>query len=536
MRAVKLTLVLALVAGLSPIAAADVIQSGFIVRIEDREIYFNLGSVAGLEAHDRIRIKRPIAIKHPVTRKKLKDWLPIGSADVTSVGDRLSMAVLEPDMLAQVRVGDVVEAYVERDEEILATAPQPEPEPAAQPEEPPQPEAPLPTLDEETKDVLTVWNATVGQSLDVRISAWEEYLERKPDSPYAAAVHEDLEVLRAQRERMRPSELALEERVVHGLEHKAPTRGRAGEPVPLVFLLDDPKRFGAAWLHYRARGAASYKKGRLRREGDLYLRGAIPAEAVAGPGVEYFVELASDKGDVGAAVGTPDRPEVVDVEPPPIVERFTERRRRSRMSIRATYLDFASFDGRTGQHTDQFFHFEADFLFRLRGILYGIRSGMGVFNGRGGFANRVYERTSDAPEAGFNYGYTELEFRGRHKTAFLGRLAAGVGRDGFGLGVEGRFRLGDEDATNLSLGVTKLAEIGFLTEIRMQWDAVHRVPLGLAVALTDQPSGGDLGVRLATDIGLRTFEWFQPTIRLSYQARTVVHSGLGLGIGLVFDW
>jgi hypothetical protein len=35
---------------------------------------------------------------------------------------------------------------------------------------------------------------------------------------------------------------------------------------------------------------------------------------------------------------------------------------------------------------------------------------------------------------------------------------------------------------------------------------------------------------------LRTLGWFQPTIRLSYQARTVVHSGLGLGLGLVFDW
>lgn len=532
----KSTLALALVVAAPMVARADVIQSGFIVRIEDREIYFNLGEYAGLEARGRIRIKRPIVIRHPVTRKRVKDWLPIGSAKISSVGGRLSMAVLDPDLLAQVRVGDLVEAYVEREEEIAPPAPAAEPAPEQPEAAPVASEEPLPAIDADTKKVLTVWNATVGRRLEVRIAAWEEYLDRNPDSPFAAAVHEDLEVLRAQRERARPVELELEDRVVGGLEHRAPTRGSLHAPVPLVFLIDEPDRFGAAWLHYRTRGAASYKKGRLRREGDFYLRGAIPAEAVVGPGVEYFVELASDKGDVGAAVGAPDSPKLVEVEAAPIVEKFAERSRRSRMSIRATYLDFATFDGRSGKHTDQFFSFEADFLFRLRGRLYGIRSGMGVITGRGGFANEVYERASDAPEAGFNYGYTELEFRGGHKTAFLGRLAAGVGRDGFGLGVEGRFRLGDEDATNLTLGVTKLAEIGFLTEIRMQWDAVHRVPLGLSVALTDQPSGGDLGVRLATDIGLRTFDWFQPTIRLSYQARTVVHSGLGLGLGLVFDW
>ncbi len=536
MRFRNFTLALAIAVGAPTVARADVIQSGFIVRIEDREIYFNLGEHAGLEESGRIRIKRPIVIRHPVTRKRMKDWLPIGSAAVSSVGGRLSMAVLSPALLAQVRVGDVVEAYVEREEEIVPAAPPEEPEPAHPEVEPDAPEEPLPSIDDATKRVLTVWNATVGKRLEVRIAAWEEYLDQNPDSPFAAAVHEDLEVLRAQRERARPVELELEDRVVGGLEHHAPTRGSPHESVPLVFLIDKPDRFGAAWLHYRTRGAASYKKGRLRREDDFYLRGAIPAEAVVGPGVEYFVELASDKGDVGAAVGAPESPKIVDVAAAPIVEKFTERRRRSRMSIRATYLDFATFDDRSGQRTDQFFSFEADFLFRLRGRLYGIRSGMGVITGRGGFANEVYESRSDAPEVGFNYGYTELELRGGYKTAFLGRLAAGVGRDGFGLGVEGRFRLGDEDATNLSLGVSKLAEIGFLTEIRMQWDAVHRVPLGLAVALTDQPSGGDLGVRLATDIGLRTFDWFQPTIRISYQARTVVHSGLGLGLGLVFDW
>jgi hypothetical protein len=116
------------------------------------------------------------------------------------------------------------------------------------------------------------------------------------------------------------------------------------------------------------------------------------------------------------------------------------------------------------------------------------------------------------------------------------RGIAGVGQGGLGFGAEARFRLGVEDGTNLSLGASTVSEIGFLTEIRMQWNAMPDFPLGLAVALTDQPSRGDLGVRLTTDIGYRALSWVQPTLRLSYQGRNVDHTGIGAGLGLVFDW
>jgi hypothetical protein len=514
-------------------ARADTIERGHIVRIEDREIYYDISTKDGLQRGDAVRIKRPIQLKHPVTGKMVSDWLPVGTATVTMVGSSMSLSVLEQELLSRVAVGDIVEALILTP---LEASPEPtRPAPVEQPLDPDEPQQVLPRVDAATAAVLAVWKATSGQRVEVRIGAWEDFLAKNPDSPYAAAIHEDLEVLRAHRDKLRPAELELDESFTGGVEHKPPTRARSGEPLELAFLIDTPE-LAAAWLHYRVRGTSSYSKGVLRRENREYLRGQIPASAVQGPGIEYFVEIATPRGQVGTAVGTPDNPVAVDVPVPALSRQFTERKNRSRVSIQTAYLDFATFDDRDGDHTDGFFMVEADFLYRLRGTLYGIRTGFGVLSGSGGYAERVYDETSPAPKAGFNYGYAELELRGSYKTSFAGRLVMGVGREGFGLGAEGRFRLGDEDETNLSLGASTVDQVGFLTDIRMQWNAMQNFPLGLAVALTDRPNQGDLGVRLTTDIGYRALSWVQPTLRISYQARTVVHSGVGAGLGLVFDW
>ncbi len=156
----------------------------------------------------------------------------------------------DPDPLARVRVGDRVEVLVERIETVAASEPElaPEPPPAelpgANPEIPPA-----------TREVLQVWRGSAGRPIEARIAAWEDYLERTPDSPYAAAIREDPDLLHAERERIRPVELSLEDHRVRGIDHAPPTRARPGQPIDLVFVLEDPGELTAAWLHYRTRGA-----------------------------------------------------------------------------------------------------------------------------------------------------------------------------------------------------------------------------------------------------------------------------------------
>ena len=101
---------------------------------------------------------------------------------------------------------------------------------------------------------------------------------------------------------------------------------------------------------------------------------------------------------------------------------------------------------------------------------------------------------------------------------------------------EFRARLGDPDATNLSLGINTIQDLGFFSDGRLETWPRPDMPVGISVAVTDQPNDGDIGVRLATDIGWRARPWVQPTVRVSWQGRSAAHSGVGGGLGLVFDW
>src|SRR6185503_18463420 len=107
-------------------------------------------------------------------------------ARVSQVGSQLSMAVLDGELAAQVKVGDRVEIYV------VGAATEP---PAAAPPAEPTPED-LPKVDPTTAEILALWSSMAGQWLDARIAGWERYLARHPDSPHAAAIREDLAELR----------------------------------------------------------------------------------------------------------------------------------------------------------------------------------------------------------------------------------------------------------------------------------------------------------------------------------------------------
>jgi len=511
-------------AALPAIARADQIADGVVTKVEEQEIYINLGVGRGLVAGAPVRLKRPVKLRHPITRAEVDDWVPLGSARLKQVGEQLSMAVLDGELAAQVRVGDRAEIYVQG-----AAAPA-APAPATPPSD-------LPKVDPATDEILTLWASMNGQWIDARIAGWERYLARRPDSPHAAAIREDIAELRRLRDLLRSPEDTFESEAVGGVAHHPPHHATAGEAAPLAFLIENEAGLSSAWLHYRRRGEASYKRTLLAREGDLYLRGSIPAEAVRAPGVEYFVEVATAAGQVGTAVGRPEKPIEVDVERPSIASAFTGAPSRSSISLRGSYLDFATFDDRSGERTDRFFMSEADFAYRVSGWLHAVRAGFGSVQGEGGFADQRYDDTNRPDKVGFNYGYAEVELSppGSHLGLLL-RAVSGVGQEGFGVGAEGRVRIGDPDGTNVALGGSRIAELGFLSDLRLQVASIPRVPIGFTVAVTDQPNEGDLGMLFATDVGWRALPWLVPTVRLSYQARTVVHSGVGAGLGLVFGW
>ncbi len=521
--------VLALCALLAPALAHadDEIVRGSVVKIEAQEIYVNIGSERGVEGGASMRIKRPVSLRHPVTRAVVQDWIPLGSASVTQAGAVLSRAVVG-ELVTEIKVGDIAEVLVDR----------PDRQAPAQAAPPPQPPG-APPIDPATAEVLGVFAAQSGQPLDARIAAWERYLSTRATSPYAESIKRDLDQLHTLRDELQPRATVPGSDALVTLRHEPPVVAAAGEPIPLVFVLDQPQQVASAYLHYRVRGNRTYRSVLLVREHDIYLRGAVPAEVVTMAGVDYFVEASTPQGRSGLALGTPIEPIGVKVTKPTLIDKFGSAPGRSSVKIAVDYLDFARFDKRTGDRTDQMVTANVDFTYRLDSIVESLGVGYGVYSGKGGFKDMAWTDATMIPKAGFHYGYADLVVGGRTEGVHVsagGAVIAGVGREGFGMGGEGRVRVGERDGTNLAIIARTIAEVGFLSDIKFTAKPMRSFLIGVSVGATDQPNKGDVGVKLGTELEVLAIKNVSLILRGSWHGRTTTHGGRGGGGGLGFYW
>ena len=520
---------LATIALVAPAHADDEIVRGNVVKVEQQEIYVSVGAKQGVGDGAAIRVKRTVRLKNPVTRANVEDWVPVGSATVTQAGNTLSRAIVG-DLISAIKVGDIVEVLVDRPDRAPVN-PVPAPVPV------PVPAGPAP--DPATVEVLQVFAQQTGQPLDARIAGWERYLSTRGSSPYADAIRRDVETLRDLRDQARPTTSASSTELVTAADHNPASSAVANENLALVFVLQQPDRVASAFLHYRTSGARTFQRLLLTREHDIYLRGIIPARFISPPGLEYFVEVSTPGGRAGLALASPQQPVALRVKAPPLTDQFGAAPGKSSVKIAADYLDFATLDKRAGDRTDRMITANVDFIYRLRSAIQTIGVGYGVYAGEGGFADRAWDTTDPAPRSGFHYGYADVEVGGRVEKIPLsvgGRMIAGVGRSGFGLGVEGRFRIGARDATNLMFAARTIEQVGFLTDIRFGARPAPKLLVGVSVGATNQPTRGDVGVKLATELEWIGFKNVSLILRGSWQGRNIDHGGLGGGGGLGFYW
>lgn len=522
-------LVVGLVVGLAvPATADDEIAKGSVVKVEQQEIYVSLGSRQGVVDGAAIRLKRPIKLKHPVTRATVEDWVPIGSATITQAGGNLSRAVVG-ELVAQIRVGDVAEILIDR----------PDPRPPAEPPGPTPTPTPTPAADPAAVEVLGLFAAQTGQPVEARIAGWERYLSMRAGSPYADAIRKEVDALRDLRDQLRPTATSASTDVVTTVDHEPARAARAGENVPLVFVLAHPERVASAFLHYRPRGARTYRSLLLAREHEIYLRGVIPGAFVTAPGVDYFVEVSTPGGRSGLALGSPTEPVALSVAAPPLTDQFSAAPGKSSVKIAADYLSFSNLDKRAGDRTDKMTTANVDFIYRLGSWVQSIGVGYGIYAGRGGSRDATWTPEVEAPRSAFHYGYADIEIGGRVDAVALsvgGKVIAGVGRDGFGMGAEGRFRIGDRDATNLMFAARTVEQVGFLTDIRFGARPAPKLLVGVSVGATNQPTRDDIGIKLETELEWIGFSNVSILLRGSWQGRDTNHGGLGGGGGLGFYW
>ncbi len=560
---IRSALIVAVIAGA---AHADPV----VLAIDGKDIYVGLGARDGVGAGSELELLHEIVAKDPRTGATLRDHFALGKLQVAKAGDAVCVAHADEELAKRVLAGDRVQllsakrTFVDPWEEQVAASKPVVDDPAA----PPVDHAAL---------ARDAWRDTLGKSPEQRIARWAALEQADPGTPYRKAIDAEIASQRAQAAARDASLTRAKSgapgdrnpRIAHLVAQldstQAPlvmapaVRAVPGKPLDLTFVARHP--LVHAWLFVRAAGEAGFHRIEMVRDGDAYLRATIDGAAVHGPRLEWYAEVATSEGDSTSALGSHDLPLGIAVDPD--VREAPIYAGRSQISLDADYVDF---QGKQNKGFDEYYEIDADFTYRFIDPIYALRIGFGTLSGIGGpksvlddpqTMNCVDLNGYECKRVDFRYVYTELEFRLHRVVALLvrpqiGQLTTDVmegstasrcqGADTsgcsneIGAGLRGRLRLGEEYGTNLVLGASFSRGVGTLLEAAFQWNPHPVVPVKVSVQVTDQPVIDDFGVRLIGDVGLRRLSWVYPSLRLSYQARSIDHSGVSGGLGLNFNW
>jgi hypothetical protein len=500
----------------------------------------------------------------------LRDRFALGTLKVAKSGDAICVAHADAALAKRVLAGDRVRltspkyAFVDPWAEKVAAT-----KTITAPRDPYEPD--------HAKLAHKAWQDTIGQSPEARVAIWQRVLADDPGTPFAKAITAEIASLRAQITERDAALAAARARsgdrapriarladellgsttaalVADRVERVAP-----GKPIELALLQTVP--IDHAWLYARARGDAGFHRVELARAGDAYLRATIDGALVRTPAVEWYVEASALDGQARPVLGSQTAPNTIEVDR--VVDEPPPAHGRSRVDLSFEYVDFG---GPPPGKFDHYYQAEADFMYRFLEPVYSVRLGFGTLSGVGGPKNVIDAHPADCIDdsgtyqcrrVDFSYVYTEVELKLAAHVALLVRPQAGMlttdtmagtasGRCrtaddagcnfGAGLGGRVRLRLGDEVGTNLVIGAGFTSGVGTKLEAAYHWLPAQVVPVRVAVEVTDEPVPSDFGVRLIGDVGLRKLAWVYPSLRVSYQARDLQHTGYAGGAAVSFDW
>jgi hypothetical protein len=316
----------------------------------------------------------------------------------------------------------------------------------------------------------------------------------------------------------------------------------AGKSITLVVEIEGAS---GAVLHTRAPTEVSYTTVPMKLVGADYYGGTLPPERSASPGVDYFVEAVTETGEATALIGSAEKPERLNV-----VDAPTPASHQRHDSVASVATDFANWN--LGNNNDFVLQTEGYVGMRFADEgLRAVRSGFGVYRGRGGSLEELDSQGLDGRDVGLTYGYLEGEYGVSHFTGLAARVLVGLEREGLTAGFLGFIRLGNDRETNLLLGAEVLGTIGIRGITQLELATFPRFPILLRTEVTNQPAGytgsdsgppttsherGDVGGRAIAQLGFRVVPPLVLAVRGSYQGRTINHAGPGFGGGVTYTW
>jgi hypothetical protein len=518
---------------------------GCVVKVSGSEIFIDIGSAAGAAAGREVEFYRKVAVKHPVTGKTVEDRFFIGKDAIVQAGSLLSLVVIKTAFTHTPVVGDpvvllkpvIMPIEVESVEALEAVG-------AAEGAEAAGggacPEAACPACDEEGLLVNAVWLKTLGRSIDDRIELWKAFLLSRPSSPYGKQIIKHLAWL----EEMKKAEFHLSElsqaAPLSKVYHQGPRKVFEGMALDVTVETPDPQTVDKVILHYRRKGEKFYTAQVMERNGDFTWHFSLSPSHVKRPGVEYFIEVVGTDGKQRAAVASAGEPALTKVAGP-LMKPF-DKKGKSQWSTSFEYVDFYYKDA----HRDYFWKLETDFLYKLRTVLYGVRMGLGFFEGQGGRLKDVESGEAGDPflePLSFAYLFMEMELRVVKYFYVSGRFLAGTALQGWGephegdviLGGQGRIRIG-EDWAYLILAGSFTRDAGVEAELSVNIEVLKKFPIAGYVLVTDLPVQEEWGVRLVGQFGWRPAEWIALSLRGGWNIRTIRHEGWSVGAVTELRW
>jgi hypothetical protein len=521
-----------LVCAASAAAGGPAIHRGVILQIEDGQAIVDLGKKDGLRADLPARVNKRYVLVHPVTKAKIEDELPLGEAKVTSVSESIASVAL--GAITKAAVGDIVVV-------TLSEAEERKPE-----DRPPVTVGCAPCRqDPAAMKVHTAWLLALREDAAGRKNLWLEFLHKNPDSPYKPYVQREMAFL----DSLLDVKPRGEEWDTSTYADSSLDRAYEGESLePAIVLPARARRhLQAVYLYHRRPGAPLFERLEMRPDGDGYYRATLPRQAVARPGVEYFVESVNVAGKAEGIFASARQPWKVQVEPPPL--RPDEKAGRSRFNLSYSQVDYYL----SKASHDFFWKMDASFTYRVDfHWLRSFKLGFGFFEGFGGDAVVIERIGAGGPgkldALAFSFVYLEPEIELHEYFAIVPRLTVGqidrkmlagldTGRHTQKVfGGYGFLRIGRRNGTNLYLGAGSTEDAGFESQITMNLAIWERTPLSFSAIVSNVPVNKDLGLILRAEVARQIGDWLEVGLNLGFPARNIRHAGMGAGTSVTFKW
>ncbi len=526
--------------------------TGWVVSMDGPDVVLDLGAAQGLHAGDVVEIWRPIKLRHPVTGKIITDRFRTGDLTLNQVRGNLSWARPVGTLERSVAIGDYVQcnsvAEVAGDAGASNAATPPGDNPPARTSKVTQPtltaqsqfRKDIPS-DADALQVAQLFEAMQGRPPLLRAAEYERFV-RAHRTRFGRVLLEEAALLRVRAEGGGGATAEIE--VVHDViipEVVRPDR-------PVVIGLWMPGKHAGAVLQVRAQSDPSYNPYPMRMTSPDYYEAEIPAAMMKPPAIALCIERVEGDGKAYPLTGTASQPLRVWVRSEP--DRMESVINHGTARLVTDYADW-----NRGRGNDYAWQTEGDVGFRLgdKGIR-ALRSGFGVYRGKGGTLAELDVRNVAARSVGLTYGYLEGEFGFSTFVSLVVRATVGLGDDGVTGGGQAFVRLGNDLSTNLMLGGEVLGGIGLRGIAQLELNQFERVPITLRSEVTNQPVGvstqgtdqltgymttrdaSDVGVRVIGQVGYRIVPSLTLALRGSYQGRTINHAGPGGGAAVIYSF